>query len=61
MRVAWKGPYWEPRDAWVGFYWNVDKVKRYSERSRRWNDDRRMNLYVCLVPCLPIRIRWWLR
>ena len=58
--MAWKGPYWEPRDIWLGIYWTVDIVRRYSPVQKRWNDARRMNLYVCVVPCFPIRIRWWL-
>jgi hypothetical protein len=32
----------EPRDCWVGWYW----------------DSKARALYVCLVPCLPFRIRF---
>jgi hypothetical protein len=32
---------WEPRDLWVGLYWDGTK------------DDWRV--YVCVVPCFPIR------
>lgn len=37
--------YFEPRDLWIGVYW-----------------DRKgsilTHVYVCLVPCLPIRFTW---
>jgi hypothetical protein len=36
----------EPRDLWVGAYWN-----RQRERCE-WM------VYVCLIPCLPIRIHF---
>jgi hypothetical protein len=37
---------WEPRDLWVGVYWNT-----WWECGEQWVD-----LYVCPVPLLPIRI-----
>lgn len=37
---------WEPRDLWLGLYWNP-----YEEAGRRW-----VALYICLLPCLPIRL-----
>lgn len=45
---GWKGPYWEPRDVWLGVYWNRER------RGRMWRTD----VYVCLVPCFPIRMTW---
>jgi hypothetical protein len=33
---------WEPRDMWVGLYW-----QRICGHTL---------LYICLIPCLPIRI-----
>ncbi len=33
---------WEPRDLWVGLYWDGAK------------DDWRV--FLCVIPCLPIRI-----
>lgn len=60
--VSWKGPYRELRDIWVGLYWTVDVVTRfhgYPEQGH-WSKDRRMNLYICFVPCFPIHVRWYL-
>lgn len=34
--------FFEPRDIWVGLYW-----KRYP---------RAIDLYVCVVPCLPLNL-----
>lgn len=42
----------EPRDMWVGVFWHredwvePDRVRAY-----------RLSVYVCLLPCLPLRIR----
>lgn len=50
--VRWVG--WEPRDLWVGVYWNRSWVARDAQGNRfvRWD------VYVCLVPCFPIRMIW---
>jgi hypothetical protein len=47
-RYVWKGPYFEPRDLWIGVYW------RYERLSTIW----RLDVYVCLVPCFPVRMTW---
>ena len=36
----------EPRDLWVGVYWNFSRSVE--------SPYRRLNLYVCLVPTVPI-------
>lgn len=36
---------WSPRDLWIGAYW-----KRIGNA---WD------LWVCLVPCVPLHISWW--
>jgi hypothetical protein len=41
----------EPRDVWVGVFWT--RLRFYDPPRRRWD------VYVCLVPMLPIRFRWW--
>jgi hypothetical protein len=47
-RVAWL---FEPRDIWIGVYWN-------SERHGGW---RELTVWVCLLPMLPIRVLFWKR
>jgi hypothetical protein len=47
----------EPRDLWVGVYWRRTAV--YAGRDAvamywRWDYD----LYLCLLPTLPIHLRW---
>lgn len=37
----------EPRDLWIGVYWNVEQ--KYQENE--------LSIYFCLIPCLPIRIK----
>ena len=72
----------EPRDLWVGVYWNLDwaatketpigtatlsandldaaaKLDQSGENRSPW--DRRLTVYVCLIPCLPLRLRFTLR
>ena len=42
----------EKRDLWVGCYWD------YQRRGRMW----RLTVYLCLVPCLPLRLTFgWSR
>jgi len=40
----------EPRDLWIGIYWDGKKLGEY---------DRELTIYVCLLPCLPIRLHYW--
>lgn len=36
-------------DAWIGVFVDVDKTDGYSDE---------ISVYLCLLPCLPIRVRW---
>lgn len=38
---------WEPRDVWVGVYW------------RRSRGRGVLDVYVCVLPCLPIHLCLW--
>lgn len=40
---------WGPRDLWVGVYWDTERLGSSISHFR---------LYLCLVPCLPIRIHF---
>jgi hypothetical protein len=42
----------EPRDLWIGVYWNYDE-----EESRAHGRYGILTVYVCLLPCLPLRFR----
>ncbi len=46
--------YFEPRDLWVGVYWNVERTSFDNSRVRC----REWSVYICLLPCFPIRLRW---
>lgn len=37
---------WKPQDFWVGAFWRFDEQWRYGD------------LWVCLLPCLPIHFSW---
>lgn len=59
MRIPdhWKGPYRDVRDIWVGVYW-TDETR---EDINGVTFLRFRSVYVCLVPCFPIRMRWYRR
>lgn len=40
---------WEPRDLWVGVFWDKPMSKA---------GDRYWVLYLTIIPCLPIRLSW---
>jgi hypothetical protein len=42
---------WEWRDVWVGAYFDPQDFGTVV----RWR------LYLCLVPCLPVRVEFWRR
>ena len=42
-------------DLWVGVYWSMKETKRVSGSDYTW---RQYNVYICLIPTLPIRINW---
>ncbi len=43
------GIHFEPKDIWVGVFWDVIPLPDYTEE---------VFVYICLLPCLPICIRW---
>lgn len=38
----------EPRDIWVGVFWDRHAI----------GGVRIFDVYICVLPCLPIRLRW---
>lgn len=43
----------EPRDLWIGIYWNY---KNKGHFFGKWQ--RQFDLYICLIPMIPLHIRW---
>lgn len=43
---------WEPRDIWIGVFWN-----QHQEEDSFWIY-RFTFVYVCLIPCLPLAFIW---
>lgn len=41
---------WEPRDVWVGVFWNRVQLGDYG--------DEFLVVYVAVLPCLPLSIVW---
>lgn len=55
----------EPRDFWVGLYWNNGPaqkfdfdgtVGRHGGRNALVTDYERVDVYLCLVPCWPVHV-----
>lgn len=40
--------YVDPRDCWVGVFWRIDS----------WGVWRELTVYLCLLPCLPLKLVW---
>jgi len=38
---------WKPQDLWVGAFWKVT--------------NEHVDLWVCLIPCVPIHVSWWFK
>jgi hypothetical protein len=49
MRIAEIKLIFEPRDLWIGLYWNKEKMPG----GKPWV----LTLYLCLIPMLPLRIK----
>lgn len=46
--------HFEPRDIWIGVYWN--RELDYADAGAQvWTNE----VYVCLLPMLPIRFMWF--
>lgn len=43
----------EPRDCWVGVYWR--KSAGWNGPLKHWKVD----LFLCLLPCLPLVFTWY--
>lgn len=50
---------WEPRDLWVGAFWKKDDFGPAYHCSSLTKLEQRYDLWVCLVPCLPLHVTWF--
>jgi hypothetical protein len=52
-RLSWR---FDPRDVWVGVYWNTVELEGHGA-----SYPRRLEVFVCLVPFFPLYLRVPLR
>lgn len=49
----------KPEDCWIGVFWKVGgPVRSYVSGTTEYRVHRRIDLWVCLLPMLPIHL-WW--
>lgn len=47
---------WKPQDLWVGAFWKTSRIS-YHVDGRGWCS-METDLWVCLLPCVPIHFTW---
>jgi len=53
-RIDWE-ILWEPRDLWIGVFWDK-RLECRASGDYEWFG----HVYVCLIPCLPWHL-WWFK
>ena len=48
---------WQPRDLWVGVYW--ERRPHACDFDTCWNNS--LHVWVCLLPALPLHLSWLYR
>ena len=49
---------WKPEDLWVGVFWKQDNSRDSLLVAFPFAFDR-YDLWLCLLPCLPIHVTWY--
>lgn len=47
----------DPHDLWIGVYWRVKWHVKLVSGGTTYG--RKVHIYICVVPMLPIHIEWW--
>jgi hypothetical protein len=58
LRLEGVGFEWEPRDLWIGVYWRGKRLTVAETDCAKVVNVRLYDLWVCLLPCLPLHVRW---
>lgn len=51
--------FFEPRDLWVGLYWNGPYFQHIEDGYGLEPPEQRIDFYLCLLPCLPLKFTFW--
>ena len=46
---------WKPQDCWIGAFWKRGKY----HNSETGDTGTMTDLWICLVPMLPVHVRWF--
>lgn len=50
---------WKPQDLWIGAFWKVSGLTRsYVAGTTEYREYQRVDLWVCLLPMVPIHLSW---
>lgn len=46
---------WKVEDMWIGLYWRVGRWAVEGDPARQV---RKIDVWICILPCLPIHLIW---